>query len=76
MSLADGKAALETLVRNHLTIDGFSIFPKTEEAAFIDNIRGSSSEPALRELLQIFVARYRLMDAALLQSVRANANLV
>ncbi|MGY4307899.1 hypothetical protein ACVIJ6_005142 [Bradyrhizobium sp. USDA 4369] len=74
--LADQKAAFETLVRNNLRIDGFSIFSKTEESAFIDNVRSCCSEQALRDLLDIFAVKYRSLSDALLQSVRANANLV
>lgn len=66
----------ETLVRDNLRIDGFSIFSKTEETAFIDSIRACGSDQALRELSDIFAVKCRLLEAALFHSVRANANLV
>lgn len=74
--LADEKTAFEALVRDHLRIDGFAIFSKAEEISFIDSIRASGSDQALRELFDIFAAKYRLLEAALFQGVRANANLV
>ena len=60
----------------NLRIDGFAIFSKAEEISFIDSIRASGSDQALRELFDIFAAKYRLLEAALFQGVRANANLV
>jgi hypothetical protein len=70
------ESGLETLVRNNLRIDGFSVFSRTEETAFIDDVRGCCSDQTLRELFDIFAAKYGLLNDALLQSVRANANLV
>lgn len=75
-SFTDRKAALEALVRGHLKIQGFSVFSKSEETAFIGNIRGCGSDQALRELVESFAGKYRLLDSALLHSVRVNANLV
>lgn len=75
-SLADKKVAFESLVRDNLSIDRFSIFSSAEETAFIDNVRGCCSDQALLELFNIFAAKYCLLNDALLQSVRANANLV
>lgn len=75
-SLADRKTTLEALVCGNLKIDGFSIFSESEETAFIENVRGCGSDQALRELVDIFAAKYCLLESALLQGVRANANLV
>ncbi len=75
-SLADRKTTLEALVRSNLKIDGFSIFSESEVTAFIENVQGCGSDQALRELVDIFAGKYCLLESALLQGLRANANLV
>lgn len=74
--LADRKAALESLVRTHLKIDGFPVFSRNEETAFIADLRGCCSDRALLDLADDFACKCRSLNSALLQSVRVNANLV
>ncbi|MFZ2159045.1 MAG: hypothetical protein WAV72_23385 [Bradyrhizobium sp.] len=75
-SLADRKTTLEALVCGNPKIDGFSIFSEGEETAFVENVRGCGSDQALRELVDILAGKYCLLESALLQGMRANANLV
>ncbi|QWG18292.1 hypothetical protein KMZ68_25740 [Bradyrhizobium sediminis] len=75
-SLADRKTTLEALVRGNLKIDGFPIFSEGEATAFVENVRGCGSDQALRELVDILAGKCGLLESALLQGMRANANLV
>ena len=74
--LVDRKMALESLIHTHLKIGGFPVFSENEQTAFIADLGGCCSDQALLDLADAFASKYRLLNAALLQSVRVNANLV
>jgi hypothetical protein len=76
LSLADKKAALESMVRRNARIEGISIFFDGNESAFLDEVRGCSSDEHLRALQDRFAARYRAAEGVVLQSFRAYANLI